>query len=198
MKTGTRLPIRMIRKRRLQRCRAQLPFDPVGSALDSLCSKTAPFHAIGCEDLHIGLKLLGEGDSEQECDPAARAVSAVRRALCRHQHQHAVGIAMHQPRHRRMSVFAERVGHHVVSLLQLCSGRNDLPPDRASGVVAVHQCSKIRGDVEAEAILRGHAGDFVGRELDDALQLFEGVEAMAHLPAPVVPLVVWNIAPRGA
>ena len=85
-------------------------------------------------------------------DAAARAVAAVAGALGRDQHQHPVGIAMHQARHRAVAVFVQRVGHHAVERDQLLAGGDHLAADRAVRVVRVDQRREVRGDVHAEVV----------------------------------------------
>ena len=129
-------------------------------------------------------------------DSAAGTVAAVACALCRHQHQDPVRIAMDQTRHRRMVVFAQRIGHHIIGLLQLGRGGDDLPPDWTIGIVAVHQCGEVGSNIETETVGGGYTCNLVGSEIDDLLKLFQSVQPMAHLPAPVVPFFVRHVSPE--
>ena len=77
--------------------------------------------------------------------------------------QHAVGIAMHDARHGRMRVVADRVGELVCSVLKLARVGHELPRDRVVSVGRVDQggehcrdCHRIarRDSVERGFVLR--------------------------------------------
>ena len=85
-------------------------------------------------------------------DAAARAVAAVAGALSRHQHQHPIGIAVHQARHRAVAVFVQRIDHHAVECDQLLAGGDHLAADRAVRIIRVDQRREIRGDVHPEVM----------------------------------------------
>ncbi len=94
-------------------------------------------------------------------DPAACAIAAVRSALRRHQHQHAIRVTMHQSRHGAVQVFGQRVLHHGLERNQLLRPRNHLQPNRVMRIVRVHQRRKVGCDVHTEKVVRLERLDFL-------------------------------------
>ena len=72
-------------------------------------------------------------------DARPRAVAAVARALRGDEHQHAVRVAVHETRHRRVTVLGERVLHHRGEGLLLAAERDDLAADRVVRIVRIDQ-----------------------------------------------------------
>src|SRR4051794_14076658 len=99
--------------------------------------------------VEIGVQFLFANAAD---DAAPGAISAVARATIGHQKQHAVWIAMDQPRHRHMRVFATRIRHVVRRRPCLLYSRNYLPPDRIVRIIAREQVKKMRGDSESEFV----------------------------------------------
>ncbi len=132
-------------------------------------------------------------------DPRAGAVPAVRGALGRDEHQHAIGVAVDEPRHRGVAVLGEGVLHHRGEGLLLAAGRDDLAADRVVGVVRVDQADEVGRDVDTELVRRRQAQALIVGEVQDRLDLGEVVDPVTQLPAPVVPLLVGDVRPeRGA
>ena len=132
-------------------------------------------------------------------DPAPRAVAAVARALGRDEHQDAVRVAVDEAGHRGVAVLGERVLHHRGEGLLLAPERDDLAADRVVRVVGVDQADEVRRDVDPELVRGGEARALLVGQVEDRLDLLEVVDAVAELPAPVVPLLVGNVLEdRGA
>jgi hypothetical protein len=95
-----------------------------------------------------------------------------------------------------MAVLAERVLHHRFEALELTAKRNDLPADGAVGVVPVHECGKIRRDVQPETVPGRHAFLFFRGEVDNLAQFVSRVQTVLELPAPIILLFQRHVAPR--
>ena len=132
-------------------------------------------------------------------DPRPGAVAAVARALGRHEHEHPVGVAVDEPRDRRVAVLGERVLHHRRERLLLAPERDHLAPDRVGRVLRIDQADEVGRDVDAELVGCAQPGSLLVGQLEDPLDLLEVVDPVAELPAPVVPLLVGDVGPqRGA
>ena len=129
-------------------------------------------------------------------DAAASTVAAVAGTLGGDQHQYPIWVAVYQPRHRRVGLFTQGVDDRGLEAGQLAAGGDDLAANGTRGVIRVDQGGKVGGDVEAEAVLGTDTFLLLGRQANDLSQLLEGVQTMAELPAPVVPLRVGHIGPR--
>ena len=103
---------------------------------------------------------------------------------------------MHEAGHRGVAVLGERVLHHRREGLLLAPERDDLAADRVVGVVGVDQADEVRRDVDPELVRCAQAGALLVGEVEDRLDLLEVVDAVAELPAPVVPLLVGDIGPE--
>ena len=103
MKTGTREPMRMISmcgisRRRLSSSSSSLGASTSGSPPESSTSRTC---GVRLEVVDLQLEFgAGEGGAGVADDARAGAVAAVGGALGRDQHQHPVGVAVHQARAR--------------------------------------------------------------------------------------------------
>jgi hypothetical protein len=83
--------------------------------------------------------------------------------------------------------------------VKACCSRDHLAPDRVVWVVRVDERDEVRGDVDPELVLGREAFPLVVGQVEDLLDLFQIVDPMAQLPAPVVPLLVRDVLPdRGA
>jgi len=102
---------------------------------------------------------------------------------------------VHEAWHWGVTVLAERVFHHGGEGLLLGADRNHLAADRVVRILRVDQADEVRGDVDAELAVGGEAFALVVGELEDLADLFERVDAIAELPAPVVPLLVRHVGP---
>ena len=129
-------------------------------------------------------------------DARPRAVAAVGRALRGDEHQHPVGVAVDQARHRRVAVLGERVLHHRREGLLLAAERDDLAADRVVRVRRVDERDEVRRDVDAELVRRAEALALLVGQLQDLLDLGQLVDAVGELPAPVVPLLIGNVRPE--
>ena len=121
-------------------------------------------------------------------DAGAGAIAAVARATIGHEKQHAIRIAMDEPGHRHVRVFAARVRHVVGRGPGFLDPRDDLPPDRAVRIVAFDQVEKMRRDRERELVAgEQNAGALFFGEDEMLLELRQGGDAIPELPFPVVP-----------
>ena len=82
----------------------------------------------------------------------AKAVAAVDGALRRHTKRHAVAVVVDQVFDGRVRLFLQRIGHADDVGRHLAHPRDDLPPDRAVGVVRVHQRGIVWGDIPPKYI----------------------------------------------
>lgn len=130
--------------------------------------------------------------------PRTRAITAIGRAAVGDQEQHAVGIPMHQARHRRVRVFAARIGHFPRCRVGLLQPRDDLPTDGTMFIRRIDQVEKIGRDGERQLVIgQLRAGVFLRRQRGhQPRQLFEPGDAVLKLPVPVVPIRVGNIVPE--
>ena len=137
--------------------------------------------------VEIGMKIVAAGVAHQ---PRAGAIAAITRATVGDQKQHAVGIAMHQARHRRMRVFAARVAHFPGGGERFLQARHHLAANRAILVRRINQIEKIGRDAQRQLVVgQLRAGQFLGRQRgQQRLQLFHRGDPVFHLPAPVVPV----------
>ena len=101
----------------------------------------------------VDLRVVGgaaEGGAGVADDAAARAVAAVAGALRRHQHEHAVGVAVHQPRHRRVrvplseSAISAVKGASSAAVGMICKRTGQ------AGSSGVHEAGEVGRDVDAK------------------------------------------------
>ena len=59
---------------------------------------------------------------------------------------------MDQARHRHVRIFAARIGHFMRRSPRFLDARDDLPADRAVGIIAIDEVEKIRRDGERELV----------------------------------------------
>src|ERR1051326_249181 len=120
----------------------------------------------------------------------ARAIPAISGAAVGDQEQHTIRIAVHQPRHRRVRIFATRVQHFPRSAMGFLKPRDYLPANRAILVCRVHEVEKIWRDGQRQlpvsqrracTLLRSHGGQ-------QTLKLVERRYSMLQLPLPIVPV----------
>jgi hypothetical protein len=184
---------------------AEAPDDPLEqlrSERQAVAAGDQDVTDLGCaaEVLELGLVLARvEVLGRVADDPAAGAVAAVARTLGRHEHQDPVGVAMDEPGHGRVAILGEAVLHHRREGLGLAAERDDLAPDRVARVVGVDEAGEVGRDVDPELVLGREAGALVVGQVEDRPDLVDGVDPVAELPAPVVPLCVGHVGPqRGA
>ncbi len=147
--------------------------------------------------LELGLVILPVEVLGRVADDARpRAIAAVGRALRRHEHEDAVRIAMDEAGHRGVPVLGERVLHHRREGLLLATERDDLATDRVVRILGIDQADEVRGDIDAELVVGRESLSFLIGELEDLLDLFEVVDPVRELPAPVVPLRVRDVLPE--
>ena len=126
----------------------------------------------------------------------ARAVAAIRRALGRDEHQHAIRVAVHETRHRGVAVLGERVLHHRRECLLLAAKWDHLAAYRVVRVIRVDERDEVGRDVDAEFVRRREALALLVGQVEDLLDIGQFVDAVRELPAPVVPLVVGHVGPQ--
>ena len=85
---------------------------------------------------------------------AARAVAAIAGALRGDEHQHAVGIAMHQSGHGRMLVFSQRIFHHRLERYHFGRCGNDLLTYWTVRVFWIDQAGKVGRNVDSKQAIR--------------------------------------------
>ena len=130
-------------------------------------------------------------------DATARAITAIGGAAVRDEKKHAIGVAMHQSWHRHVVVFAAGIGHVFRRVGHLLDTRNHLPTNRAFGVEGINEIEEVGRDAHGQfRVGQQHAGMLLVSELNFALEVIEGLDAVAHLPLPVVPLRGSGIRPK--
>jgi hypothetical protein len=145
-------------------------------------------HAV---DLDVGRRALVHR-------PLARAVAAVDRAVVRDHHQHAVGIAVRDPGHRRVALLAERILVADRAEEVLLGERHDLAQDRILRIVRVDEREVVGRDAHPEVAQDLQAvRPFVRGDLEVSREFLEGRDAVPELPAPVVPLRVGGVGKVG-
>ena len=126
-----------------------------------------------------------------------RAVAAVAGATIRRKQQHAIRVAMHEPRHGRRFFFADGIACFARRDETFFRARNDLQANRARGIFAVDQIEKMRRDREIETPLGGaKTFAFPRGERHQRFELRGSRDAVAQLPAPVVPVCGGNVRPK--
>jgi hypothetical protein len=104
---------------------------------------------------------------------------------------------MDQARHRRMFVLGQGILHHGLEGDHLPVGRDNLLAHRTAGVVGIDEAGKVGGDIDPEQAFAAERLAFGSGQVDHPLQLGDGVEPVAHLPAPIHPLLIRHILPVG-
>ena len=95
---------------------------------------------------------------------------------------------MDQARHRHVRIFTARVRHVVRRGPGFLDARNDLPPNRAIGIIALDQVEKMRRDGERELVAgKQHSGALFIGENEMLLELRQRRDAVLELPFPIVP-----------
>ena len=147
--------------------------------------------------VELRVEIVAGGVAHQ---PRTGAVTAIGRAPVGHQEQHAVRVAMHQSRHGRMGVFAAGVAHLPRGGVGFLHAWDDLPADGAILVGGVNEVEEIGRDGQGQFGVGQHGAGvfFRGQRGHEALQLFQGSDAMFELPAPVVPVAFGDIGPEPA
>ena len=141
-------------------------------------------------DLGLGDDVLGAADQA-----TARAVTAVHAAHLGDDEEHAVGVAVGDARRRRVEV----LGDGVLDVLgvddELGRRRDALHAHGVRRIVGVHERRVVGRDADPEL---AHAGVEVSAlrvgEVEHALEVLGGGEAVAQLPAVVVPVGVADAA----
>jgi len=136
--------------------------------------------------LEIGVQFLFPNTAD---DATARAISTITRTAIGHEKEYPVGIAMHEPWHRHVRIFAARIGHVVGRPPSFFNTRNDLTPDRIVRIsFARNQIEKMGRDGERELIAgEQDAAAFFLAKIDMSLQLSERGDSVFKLPFPIVP-----------
>ena len=118
-----------------------------------------------------------------------RAIAAIGRAEAGGEKQHPVRIAVHETWHSRVAVLAERIVGLAGRLEIFGADGNMGSSQRLERVVAAHQARIVRRDAERQRSLMAHHGiALVIGQHEQPLELCERADALARLPAPVVPL----------
>jgi hypothetical protein len=98
-----------------------------------------------------------------------------------------------------VAVFRQGVFHHGGKGLHLLGARDDLHPDRVVRIARVDQGDKVRRDIHAEQAAGLERFALALGQRDNFFDFFDAIQAMAQLPAPVVPFFIRNIGvDRGA
>ena len=127
---------------------------------------------------------------------AAGAVAAVGSAAVGDEKKDAVGVTVHQPRHRHVVVLAARVGHVLGRVSHFLNTGNNLAADGAVRIEGVDQIEEVGRDAHRQfGVGEKDAGVFLLNELDLALELIQRLDAVAHLPLPVIPLLGRGVGP---
>ena len=148
---------------------------------------------VGNRLVKVGLELLLPSTAHHA---RAGAVATVGGAAIGNQKQHPVGIAVNQPWHRHMAVLTARVGHLGGGNRSLPDMGDDLPADRAVGILALDQIEIMGRDGEGQLVARkDHASTLLRSEEEVLLKPLQCGDPVAKLPLPVIPLVGWNLLP---
>jgi hypothetical protein len=104
---------------------------------------------------------------------------------------------MDESGHGHVSVFAAGVGHFAGGDDDFAGAGDDLAADGAVGVVRLDEVEVVRGDGEGQFVAgEEEAFAFVRREAQVLRGLLGGADAVAELPAPVVPFGVGGLGPE--
>jgi hypothetical protein len=122
--------------------------------------------------------------------PAARAIAAVGRAAVGHEEEHAIRIAVHKARHRRMLVLAERIQHLPSDEITISSARGmTCLRIGQSGSKRSIRLKKYGRDRQGELVLGEEQPAFLRRrERHILLQLRDRRDPVLELPRPVLPI----------
>jgi hypothetical protein len=96
---------------------------------------------------------------------------------------------MHEPRHLGVTVLAERVVGLAPRMHELVEHRHVSAPQGLRGIRPAHQARVVRGDPDRQrpAVALHRRALAIGED-EDPLQTGEVTDAVADLPAPVVPV----------
>jgi hypothetical protein len=95
-----------------------------------------------------------------------------------------------------VAILGERVLHHRGERFLLASERYHLAADRVVRIIGVDQAGEVGRDVDAELVRRRQAVALFLGQIEDGCDLVECVDPVRQLPAPIVPLLVWNVGPQ--
>ena len=125
---------------------------------------------------------------------ATCAVTAVHRTHIGDEEEHAVGITMRQSGCRRVFVLVQRVEQVGCSLVGLQTCRNALTTDGIVRVVGIDQTQVVGSDGHTQRLERlANTLLLLFGQRHIFFQLFKGLDAVSHLPFPVVPLLVADV-----
>ena len=127
-------------------------------------------------------------------ETTAGAVAAVHRAHIGDKEEHTIRIAMGQAGSGRILVLMQRVVEVGRGDIALLAGGDGLTADGVVRVVGVNKTQVVRSDSHTELgqSLLDTLGLF-GREGEVLAQFLIGLDAVLHLPFPVVPLLVADV-----
>ncbi len=145
----------------------------------------------------FGMKIVAAGVADEA---RAGAIPAVAGATVGDEEEHAVGVAMDETGDGRMGIFTAGVGHFPGGGIGFFDAGDDLPADGAIFVRRVNEVEEVGGDGQREfGVGQERAGAFLGGERGhEALELLDRGDAVLELPAPVIPILVGNVAPEAA
>ncbi len=116
------------------------------------------------------------------------AVAAVGCAGVEGEEKDPVGVAVHEPFDRRRVVLAARVLHVAGADGELVRRRHHLAADRTVRVMRIHERREVRCHRHGKTLgAHGKTEPFMVRQLEVGLEVVEGGQTVAKLPAPVVP-----------
>src|SRR6188472_2495096 len=99
-----------------------------------------------------------------------------------------------------MRIFAARVSHVVRRRPRFLDSRNDLTPDRITGVVCRQQVKKVWRNGQREFVTgQQNAAAFLGAQFQMFFELREGGNSVFELPLPIVPEIrsrIWPMTRR--
>jgi hypothetical protein len=67
--------------------------------------------------------------------------------------------------------------------------------DRAHRVIRIDQAGKIRGNIQPKFVFRGNTFNFFLGKINEGFEDFQVVDAVAELPAPIIPFFIRDICP---
>ena len=131
--------------------------------------------------------------------PGPRAVAAIGRAEVEGQQEYPIGVAVDQPRHGTVAFFAQGVVGFALHLNELARRGHDGPTQRLIRIFRVDEGEIIRGHGKRKQVATPDDGvPFVPGEQQEPLGLGQGVDAVAQLPVPVVPLAIGDLGEEAA
>ena len=143
--------------------------------------------------IEIGVQLLLAGPAHHT---GSGAVTAIGGATVGDKKEHPVGIAMHESRHRHVTILTAWVGHFSNGNRSLSHMGNHLTTDWTAGMIPLDQIEVVGGDCQRELVTgEDDSGSLLGGQHEVLLQSLKGRHPVLELPFPVIPQLRRHITP---